>query len=377
MAELHSDRPAGGGSTGRERSEVAYLWPETLQVPVRPPALVYLDLNHWISLAKAQSGHPDGRRHVPALERLTAARTAGEVVLPISDTILFEVAKIGRYEQRRSIREVIEPLSGFFVVTARSVISTHEIEAMLDKLVGPSARPINRMDYLDWGIARAFGMVGGFRIRSADGSDVTAEARASFADGPEEFDRLVAEAELGLQRDVLDGPAPHEEEQMRTLGWKPHGGSEVAEQRARQELEQVERFDADPRWRRGRIRDVVASREVIIELFQTLEEALSDRGVDFTDVFPTADATRRNFDAMPSFDVAVTLKAAYHRDTSHRWTTNDIHDIDALGSTLPYCDIVATDKAAATAAQRSGLAERLGTRVFHRLDELAEEIDGL
>jgi hypothetical protein len=57
-------------------------------------------------------------------------------------------------------------VSRYFVVTARSVISVHEIEALLDRIVGPNPEPINTMDYLDWGVARAFGMVGGFNFRS-------------------------------------------------------------------------------------------------------------------------------------------------------------------------------------------------------------------
>ncbi len=77
---------------------------------------------------------------------------------------------------------------------------------------------------------------------------------------------------------------------------------------------------------------------------------------------------------MPSFDVAVTLKTEYHRDRLHHWTTNDIHDIDALGSTLPYCDIVVTDKAVASHALRTGLAERLGTVVLSQLNDLAPHL---
>jgi hypothetical protein len=73
---------------------------------------------------------------------------------------------------------------------------------------------------------------------------------------------------------------------------------------------------------------------------------------------------------MPSFDVAVTLKTEYHRDPGHRWTPNDIHDVDALGSTLPYCDIVVTDKAVASHAVRTGLADRLRTVVLPRLSDV-------
>jgi len=71
------------------------------------------------------------------------------------------------------------------------------------------------MTYLDWGVAPAFGVLGGFRVRNEAGDDVTAEARASFKDGPEAFDMLFMTAELDLQRSVLAGPTPEEEPDLR------------------------------------------------------------------------------------------------------------------------------------------------------------------
>lgn len=149
-------------AAGRDRGNVPYTWPKTLQLPERPPFLVYLDMNHWIALAKAHAGHPDGLRHLESLDVLCRARDGGEAIFPISGTILAEISKIGRHQQRRTLREIIELLCGYYVVTARDVIATHEVEEMLDGVVGPSPRPINKMTYLDWGIARAFGIVGGF-----------------------------------------------------------------------------------------------------------------------------------------------------------------------------------------------------------------------
>jgi len=77
---------------------------------------------------------------------------------------------------------------------------------------------------------------------------------------------------------------------------------------------------------------------------------------------------------MPSFDVAVSLKTSYHRDPNHRWTTNDLHDIDALGSALPYCDVVVTDKAVAEHARRTGLDDRLQTTVLSNLTDLIQHL---
>ena len=355
---------------GADRVEVAYVWPRTLIRPPRPPKLVYLDLNQWIALAKASAGHRDGARYQEALDLCIAAVDDGRAVFPISDSIYFEVSKIGPYRQRRDLREVIERVCGYRVVTSRSVISAHEIEALLDDLVGPNPHQINSMEYLDWGVARAFGMVGGFRVRDASGEDVTREVRLRHRDGPEAFDRALAQAELELNRKTLEGPTPEEEPELRADGWDPTAARQISERRANQEVEQVARFNDDPSWRRGRIRDVVAAREVVVEINETLHRGLSERGSALDSVFSEVGQTRRTFDSMPSFDVAVTLKTSYHRDPNHRWTTNDVHDIDAMGSTLPYCDIVVTDKAMASHIHRTGLSERLQTVALARLSEL-------
>lgn len=359
---------------GAERTDVAYVWPRTLRLPARSPRLVYLDLNHWIELAKALSGHPDGEAHSEVLAACLRALEDRTAVFPISDTIYIEISKIGQYRQRRDLREVIEQVSRYMVVTSRSVVATHEIEALLDGIVGPNPHPINTMDYRDWGVARAFGRVGGFRVKSIGGKDVTKEVRFSYRDGPEAFDVILTAAELEFNRRVIDGPSPDEESELRRLGWDPTGAFEIAEQRAAQEFEQVQRYDCHPTWRRGRIRDVVAAREILIEINDVRSKGLVVRGATLEDMFPEPEDTRRAYDSMPSFDVAVTLKTSYHRDPKHRWTPNDIHDIDALGSTLPYCDIVVSDKAIASHSKRTGLAERLGTLVLWRLSDLLEHL---
>lgn len=77
---------------------------------------------------------------------------------------------------------------------------------------------------------------------------------------------------------------------------------------------------------------------------------------------------------MGSFYVSVSLKTAYHRDAAHRWTPNDILDIDALASTVPYCDIVITDKQAARHLRDAGVARRLETTVLAELTAVADHI---
>ncbi|MBA2557025.1 MAG: hypothetical protein H0V12_06725 [Chloroflexi bacterium] len=59
-----------------------------------------------------------------------------------------------------------------------------------------------------------------------------------------------------------------------------------------------------------------------------------------------------------------------HRDGTRTWTANDVNDIDAMGSTIPYGDIVVTDKAVVNHVRRTHLAEPFGTTVLSRLDNL-------
>jgi len=355
------------------RSGLTKRWPETIRKPPAEVRLVYLDLNQWIMLSKAMAGHREGARHQAALEVCLRAANSGTVVFPLSDSTYGEVAKIGQHRQRRALREVMELLSDYYVVMSRSDITAHEVEYLLDRVLGPSQSPVSTMDYLDRGVARAFGIVGGFRVRDESGGDTTEELRAAYPGGSEVFDALLSTAELMLQRSVLDGPGTAEEEtELRKLGWRPGGASHVAETRMRQEVEQAARFSAgDLQWRKDRIRDVITARELLIELNDTLSRGLGARGAQLADLGSTIEERRAMFDSLPSLDVAVTIKASYHRNPNHRWTVNDIYDIDAMGSTVPYCDCVVTDRAVASHIRRAHLDDRLGTTVLSNLDELA------
>ena len=348
-----------------------YLWPAKLRVP-QGRLLVYLDLNHWIALAKALSGHHDGRRDRDILQRLLHAVEQGHAVFPVSLSVYAEVLKIGDYRRRSDLRKVIERLGGYSVVTSRHVIATHEIEALLDDLVGPNPNPIKHMDYLDWGVFRALGMRGGVKVVTQEGEDVTSAVRQRFSGGPDEFDRILNEGVVNLNRVVLDGPSPKDAPDFRANGYRPDRILEAYDQEAAAERAWARVLDKEPRWRRGRLRDAVTAREVAFHINRIVTVAARARGLEaFSEIFRGAERPRRAFDAMPSFDVTVTLKTAIHRNAKHVWTNNHIHDIHALASTLPYCDVVLTDREMATLVRHSKLDQRLGTTVYHSLQDLS------
>lgn len=59
------------------------IWP-ALRRPDGDGKLVYLDQKHWVHLAQADTGHPDGTCYAAALQAARAARAAGTVFFPLS-----------------------------------------------------------------------------------------------------------------------------------------------------------------------------------------------------------------------------------------------------------------------------------------------------
>jgi hypothetical protein len=355
---------------GLHRSDAAYLWPAYI---VRPDQvrLVYLDLNHWISLAKAATGHRDGERHREALEVLRQAKASGRCIFPLSSTHYMEMSTIKNPRQRADVGGIMEELSEFATLLNQSVVMRLEVEEVLEALGQPRPERYVPLPLVGYGVGHALGMRGGLRIRSAEG-DVTERVRDEWPGGPEQFDSRLSAAELLLERATLCGPSDEDVPALKQDGWNPRAAREVAEKRAAQEREQAALLDASPSWRRGRLRDLVSARYLLIELNAVVSEALAVRGLKIEEVFGDTPSARRMMDSMPSADVSVSLMTAAHRNPQTKWTPNDIFDIDGLSLAAAYCDVVVTDRHARNSLIAAGVPARAGTEVPATLAELSE-----
>jgi hypothetical protein len=365
-------------SEATQRTDVEYTWPEALVRPSPDVRLVYLDQKDWINLAKAATSHPGGRLYADALDVLRDAKASGHVVFPLSMTHLMEMSGTKNPRHRFEVAEVMEELSGFATLIARSILMRIELEAVLDVVAKPRPQRYSRVPLVGHGVAFASGKQGQFRFRSGD-QDVTEQVRQAHPGGVEDFDQLIAQAADDLNRATLRGPTDAEVPRLKSYGWDPTVARTIAEERAKQEREQAARFDNPPpivgyttRWRQERVRDAVRIRYIVFELLDMFMEGLKARGLEIEDVWGNPESARRVVDAMPSADVCVSLKTEYHRNPQFGWRSNDIFDIDALSVAVAYCDLIVTDKQAADALRRRSVPERLGSQVFTNLDELAD-----
>ena len=357
-------------SAGRRRTDVPYLWPSNL---VRPDGvrLIYLDMLHWVSLAKAAIGHADGAAHAASLQALRDAVASGNYLIPLCSAHFMEMAPIKNERHRFDVTDVMEELSGWNVTVPRSTIIKLEVEAALDAFGIPRETPYAPVDLLGRGSGRAFGKVGGLVIQDAGGSNITASVRESWPGGPEAFDRWKEESERELDKQIMRGPTAAQEADLRADGWDPTIARTALGERAAAEQLLAGWLASDGvHWRTQRVRDTAAVRYMAIDAITELTEGLAVRGLEIEDVYSGPEASRRFTDSMPSADAYVTLLAAAHRDPNTRWTSNRMFDLDLLSVAVPYYDLVATDGEAAHTVKAEGLGDRFGTFVTSSLDEL-------
>lgn len=355
------------------RSDV--VWPAGLVQPPRPPAVVYLDLNHYINLAKVSVGTaPDG--YAELLEACRATRADRRAIFPLSSTHVVEISNIRSYRQRGDIVEVMEELSGFNYLLGRPQIMRLEVESALDELT--EAHPSGRQDIELIGLSAlwSFGKRGGLLIEGEEGQE--AEQRLRDRLGHQRFGQMMAHFNLEAERALLTGPAEEDTPDLRTEGYAPERSYQLQEARATLERGQAAILDQNPEWRREGLRDLMSACEVFHELNAALSEVIGVRGITQDELLALLgngedkDKARNFTDGMPSSRVAISLKGVYHRNSQHNWTSNDLHDIDAVALALPYCHAVFADKATWNALSNSRELRVFNTELPRRPQDLTQ-----
>lgn len=355
----------------------------------RPPVpLVYLDLNHYIQLAKASraaAGYTteDGRAItvLPGYaDLLTAARGAKRdrrAVFPLSAVHFMEVAHaVPSPRQRGHVADIMEELSDFTYLLGRPFMVRMEIAASLDRLYGirPSYAP---MPLLGKSALWAFGRKGGVKIvNEVTGEDSGPQLRQQLGD--EAFEMQLAELNYVMERKLLEGPQDSEIAGLRANGYAPETYLAGAQSRLDFELETSTILDNDPSWRRGRLRDLIFARDVAHEWMTLFALHLQQREEDgFRHDLPDPADMVELWAAMPQVQVAVSMKARFHRNPAHRWTINHIADIDALATAHSYCDALLTDAEARAALANAPELQSFGAHLPRNASEMAHWLDAL
>jgi hypothetical protein len=143
------------------------VWPRLIGWPSTTP-LVYLDLNHWIYLAQARAGTPNGRRFVDVLNACRTLRSNGAAMFVLSGSHYMELVKIRDPAQRRAIADVMEELTGFNMLLGRFAVMQLELEAALNQFV-VAIPPLPARHLVGYGAGHAFGVSDEVRYQGPTG----------------------------------------------------------------------------------------------------------------------------------------------------------------------------------------------------------------
>jgi hypothetical protein len=337
--------------------------------------LIYLDLNTIIYFAKALRGDTDvPNGYLDLYEAVMRAKSEQRAMFPLGESHLWEITKITDPSQRERLAEVFEAISDFNYLPGRVTIAELEFDAGIAKVMQEkprlSAIPLLRPTF--W---QVFGMVGGMKIVDADGLESSGAVWAETTD--EDYFVHRRHMNLEVERHILRGPSDEELAELRKdPKYRPEVSIASHQSRVEWEIDTQRVLNKHPKWRRGRLRDVIGAREIVHEWNDLLARARVERIRSGLPAFePGEDQFRSFLGSMPHTQVAISVKTQMHKNPRHKWTPNDISDVDAVSVAYAYCDAVFPDKAMRHALVTSNELIALGTFVPRRAGELKDWLD--
>ncbi len=299
---------------------------------------MYLDLNQWIYLARAEAGADARKQYRLALQTARDLVSAGQAVFPLSAEHFMEVAKISDDTRRRKLAQLMVKLSqGWFLVSTSSLLLIELRKAIAQQFQRRSCTegivPVSRS------LGAAFGQPSWLGIQG-------------------KYDDMIFHSP-GILEELLATARVSQEFVNR---WNTIAENHEKGRQLRRDV---------PREIRKRAYCALVTHAIQDSLVCVLKE-FRLRWNELENLGP--ERLVRLLESVPSLDVEINLftERNEHRD---RWIQpNDEIDIAFLSVAVPYCRAVATEKFWANLVRRTKLDEKYGTYVGHDLNEVLSHV---
>jgi len=337
--------------------------------------IVYLDQNHWISLAKANTQHPQGSTFIEVLSYLKKAVADGLIVCPLSLTHYMELSYIGSFKQRSDVAEVMAELSLFYTLPPKDILQKIE---MRKTLLNTFRRVENKNDETKNILGRGCFFAGNGEERTIGFNGYKFDSIPMLPDLVirEKLAPWATGVSLILENELLRGPRDNEVSLLREkYGYRPEASRSFAIKRATQEDELAELLSKDPKEKK-RLSNIVAARYLYWEMFDDLHDLLLELKIDRDEFIAVGiEGITKIVKDIPTANVATTILESNFKNINRPWQKNDLHDLDALVVSVPYCNIIATDKHNATQLNRNHVGEIYQCTITSNLLEIPNLIE--
>ncbi len=309
--------------------------PRSVRPDGRASTVVYLDQNKWIDLARAATAPADHPELRAILELLCSKVTAGEIILPLTSSNIFETHKINRVDQRFHLaytQVVLSESSVFRGNYRRLEIEVGRVLSELYGLVMPEPDPL-------WFLSNVF-------------LEATAEAddpRLGMEKFPKALAWIKAHPKEALLQYLMETP-----ETVRT-GAIRRFTEGCEDLRARIEDRRA-RHRAESLAMRRRLYSAIMAIDQQDEILSIVRSL----GLPWTCLGDKGGATLRAvIRDTPAFYIEreITLRLEAQQRAV---TLNDMRDMRTFCTVLPYADIVVAEQQFTNLARQAGLHTHYG-----------------
>lgn len=357
-----------------------------------PPAPVYIDLNHWISLSRARLGRPSMEPYADLLDVLRSAVAAGAVLAPLSETHYAEMStiRIKDPRQRAEVALTMAELSRFATLVSRDILLADQLRRAVAQEVGsryaaPAPVPVGH------GFAHAFGqppVIGRLKGDSSKVSDFIEQHSAEYIDrigafagfgwkfspsgsSQSEEEEFYEATDALMQFMMLRGPTDEELPALEGYGFNPLPAHELIDRIARREAELAGLLGADPD-RIARLDDIVDARAMYWDLGREWQPALADLGLHLATLGDWGkERLTRIMRSMPVVDTESLIRRANFK-AGKPWSANDVYDLSFAGQAVSTCNAILTEKHLHSVLHSNRWSERYRIEIFRRPAELVD-----
>lgn len=319
---------------------------------------IYLDHNKWIELARVDHGRASSAEKSDVLVLAREARKRNLASFPLSDMHYMETLQKRDVEARKRLAETMASISQYDAIAPVWQLVPMEIDGALKARFGRPITPRSIRVFAK-GAAHALADARFDEAKSYQPPGKPAlgsRGRALFVEKME-FSALSGE-EIGdgpkARTPFEDGSSDYYEREKALVDWFRAAGASAEQRRMKLAQHTLEDIGAQ------------------------IVEALDRAGIAMEEFLGLGAEGMLDFLlSLPSRHVEHVLRTLRHENSQHVWKANDLADLGALCSSIPYCDVVVTERHWTHIVKRAGLDVQYGTNVISSLEDLRTILIGL
>ncbi|WP_152247138.1 hypothetical protein [Xanthomonas sp. LMG 12462] len=309
--------------------------------------VIYLDQNHWISIARAKAGK--GAEDIQDLYRrgLRAVAT-GRAIFPLSLSHILETSKRNDAESRWNLASAQAILSRGYVYRSRTARIEAEVKDLLCNRFGLEAS----VRAPRWALVPSF-----WQAFAPLDSLVATHGGNALPEAPQSS-QSPAEAYLSFMTGQDDGERRHAHAMLFELADKAVSG--IEERRIQLQGIPIE------------LRVRVMSAMLFNEQQELFQRVLSDLNKSIADLAALGDcAITSLITNTPTLSIEAELSARREAETG-KISPNDLFDMQAMYTSIPYSTHVIAEKASISRARQAGLGRKYRVNLSSSLDTLLD-----